>query len=447
MFEITVNQELFYGFEKMGIGQVSVLCGSVTIPRLIDESELQRAANELFRINDGMRGYFLEKDGKVYQDYNPFEERTFEVLCFDSKEALDAWGSMYAAIPMKLDIRKEGRGVPKSKWQSGDTSLALVKNVMIHNVCSAITCIKNGVKVKPSCCDVKLVYLPDACGAIIKMHHIVSDAWTMLLAANQFVSLLNGKQPKAYQYEEYLANEDAYQNSKRYKKDGEHYKQLYERCPESTAIWPNPMHTLEAVRNTIILSREDTVAIKEYAAARGVSPYILFLTAVSAFARHKTNLEKFYLGSVVINRTGIRERNTVGMFISAVPVLLELDEDISFADAVTYVNDENFTSFRHGKGPRPIEGPWLPYDLWVSYQNATLDADSSAECTQYYCNYAPSTKILSIEDRLGDGCYKLHFDHSIEVTQAEVDEFLKVTLAVLRAGIKNDSERLLALGA
>lgn len=447
MYEITNAQKLFYGFERTGIGQVAILCGSVTVPRLIEESELQRAANELFRINNGLRSYFIEREGKVYQDFEPFEERTFEVLHFKDKEELDAWGSMYATIPLKLDIRVEGRGIPKSAWSSGGVSHSLVKNIVAHNVRTYAKRIKNGIKVKPACCEVKLVYLPDACGAIVKMHHIISDAWTMLLSANQFVSILNGKTPEAYQYEEFLEHEEAYKKSRRYEKDGLYYKEQFERCPEPTIIWPNPMNTLEAKRRTTALSQEETALIKEYADANGVSPYILFLTAVSVFTRHKTKHDVNYMGSVVINRTGDHERNTAGMFITATPVLIEFDESMTFADAVKYVNKENFASFRHVKGPKPTGGPYLPYDLWVSYQNAVLDADDTAECTQYYCNYAPTLKILSIEDRSNDGYFKLHFDHNIEVTEAEVDEMLQMVLSVLRKGVEDDSRKILALGA
>ena len=64
-----------YYADKQGAGQALLLCGSIVIPRKIDIEKLQDAANELYRINNALRTYFIEKDGKVYQDYKPFEKQ------------------------------------------------------------------------------------------------------------------------------------------------------------------------------------------------------------------------------------------------------------------------------------------------------------------------------------------------------------------------------------
>lgn len=95
---------------------------------------MQRAANEIFRINDGLRARFIEKDGKVYQEIPGFVERKFEVLTFNSKEEMDEWGHAYASIALKLDVRSEGDGCPKEMWQSGSKpSKTLVKNTLLLN--------------------------------------------------------------------------------------------------------------------------------------------------------------------------------------------------------------------------------------------------------------------------------------------------------------------------
>lgn len=448
MFELTQPQMFFYSFSKRGIGQTSVLCGSITLPRLIDEAVLQKAANEVCRINNGIRSYFIERDGKVYQDFAPFKERVFEVLRFNSRQELDDWAGMYATIPLKLDIRREGRKATKEK---GDTpqnvSPVLMKNILLHNAHTSIKRARHHIKVTPTCCEIKLVYLPDACGAVIKIHHVVSDAWTILLLANQFVRLINGETPTAYQYEEYLESEKAYRSSKRYEKDAVYFRQLSERCPEHTRVWPNAMTTLEAKRRTVTLSRGETARIRAYAASHNVSAYHLFLTAASIFVGRKLKRDQFFVGSVVLNRTGIRQRSTAGLFICSVPVLVELDRKASFANTVQQIENENYASFRHAKGPRVGTGDNPLYDLWVSYQNATLEADNAGDCTQYFCNYTPTLlSVLTIEDRAREGRFKLHFDHNILITESEVDELFDVMLSVLRDGIADNTEKIEALG-
>lgn len=446
MFELTNPQMVFYGTDKAGVGQAVILCGSVLIPRVVDEAELQHAANEIFRINDGLRTQFIEKDEKVYQEFKPFKEESFKILRFGSKEELDAYGNVYATIPLKLDIRSEGSGVSKNRWKMKGTSLTLVKNVILHTIGTKFKQARYRIKTKPACCDIQLVCLPDACGAIVKMHHSVSDAWTMLLVANQFVRLLNGESPEAYAYEDFVKREEVYRQSKRYTRDRAFFEQQHDRCPEPTLLWPKPVTNLLATRRTVTLEKDETARIKEYAAKNGTSPYILFLTAMSIYMSRKLNRDTLYVGSVVINRSGTQELNTAGMFINAIPLLVEFSNNEMFSEAIVQIQNTNFSCFRHEKGCQDNSTSNLLYDMWVSYQTATLDADPTAICTQYYCDYAAMMKILTIEDRSQDGRFKLHFDHNLEVPKQDIDEMFRVVLAVLRDGIADDTKKLTELG-
>lgn len=446
MFELSPKQTLFYRAEKQGIGQVAILCGSIVIHRHIPEEEMQRATNEIFRINEGLRTYFIEKDGTVYQDFKPYEEQAFDVLHFESEDELDKWGSMYATIPLKLDIRSEGSGIPDSAWKNSGTSRTLIKNVVIHKIKTAAKQVRHGIKSRPACCEIKLFYLPDGCGAILKMHHIASDAWTMLLVANQFVRIINGETPESYHYEDFIKSEEAYKESKRYARDRAFFEEQYQRCPEPSLLWPSVLNNLTAKRQTTKLSVEETNRIREYASAHNTSPYILFLTAVSVYISRKLQRDTFYVGSVVLNRSGKRELNTVGMFINAIPLLIELDMDATFADAFAQMQMTNLSCCRHEKGNTDSSVGDMLYDMWVSYQTATLEADPTIACTQYYCNYAPTVTIFTVEDRSTEGCFKIHFDHNLQTTEAEVDELFRVTLAVLRDGIADDSKKVGELG-
>ncbi len=446
MFELTNPQMAFYGLDKAGIGQAVTLCGSVILSQKVPDEKMQRAANELFRMNDGMRARFVEKDGKVYQEFVPFEERAFDVMTFESREAMDAWCAVYATIPLKLDVRSEGAGVPKSMWKRKGTSLTLVKNVILHSAVTSLKKLRFGMKTTPACCEVRLVQLPNASGAVVKMHHVVSDAWTMLLVVNQFLTVLKGETPKAYQYEEFVRSEEAYRKSKRAQRDQAFLARQLERCPNATLVWPRPVTNLTAARTSVVLDQELTERIRAYAAAHGISPYILFLAAVSAFMRKKLKRDLFYIGSVVVGRTGVRERNTAGLFVNAVPLLTEFQKGETFLDAVLRLRDENFSCFRHEKGNTDASTSQLLYDVWVSYQEAALEADAAAEVTQYYCRYTANMKIITVEDRANEGRFKLHFDHNLQVPKADVDEMFRILLDVLRKGLADDSQKMEALG-
>ena len=80
-----------------------------------------------------------------------------------------------------------------------------------------------------------------------------------------------------------MSGSDNYEETKRYLKDAEFFEEQRRKCPESTWLWPGSMTTLEACRSTRSLSEDLSGQISGYAEAHGVSPYVLFLTAVAVY--------------------------------------------------------------------------------------------------------------------------------------------------------------------
>lgn len=437
MFELHDSQMFMYYADKQGAGQALLLCGSIVIPRKIDIEKLQDAANELYRINNALRTYFIEKDGKVYQDYKPFEKQKFEVLHFNSKEELDEYGKVYATIPLKLDIRVEGKETIKADRDK--PSAQLVKNVIVHKIKMFFTKLRMGMlKRDECCCETQIFELPDSVGFIFKIHHIVSDAWAAMLMANQIMSILNGDKIKAYDYQEFVESEKKYYHSKRFERDREYMQSEFNKCPEQTWVWPESYTSLEASRKTIVLDKELTASINKFCEKSGITPFILFMTAASLYINRKTHRDIFYVGSVALNRSNHREKNTAGLFVTSIPILIELNMDDSFLETMNKIKEKSLRGFRHEKGAiKNKDSKKMLYDMWISYQNATLDSDSTVDCTQYYCNYSIDTTILSIEDRAMDGQYKLHFDHNCKVPEKDVDEFFDVVIKIIKQIINN----------
>ena len=434
MFELHDAQMFMYFGCKQGAGQAALLTGSIIIPRKIEMNKLQDAANEVFRINDGLRAFFIEKDEKVYQDAKPYKRREFKVLHFNSKEEVDEYGKVYGTIPLELEIHTEGSGVSKERWKNEKPSATLVKNVIIHETKMFFTKLRMGMlNNDPAVCEMSLLDLPDACGAIIKIHHIIADAWTVMLVANQFLSLLKGETVEAYNYEDFIESEKKYKLSNRYQRDKEYMDAEFAKCPEQTWLWPERYKSLEAKRRTVVLDKELSSRIYDFCENRKVTPYILFLSAITLYMRKKLGRDKFYVGSVSLNRSTYKEKNTVGMFVTGIPVLMELDSNDTYAQVIEKVNLKSVNAFRHYKGAKitPDSKEKL-FDIWVSFQNATLDADPTAICTQYYCNYVIDTTILSIEDRSSDGQFKLHFDHNIKVSEKDTDELFNSVIINLK---------------
>ena len=57
----------------------------------------------------------------------------------------------------------------------------------------------------------KIVILPDQYGVLVKLHHLIGDAWTLALLGNQFNELINGTVPEVYSYHNHIEEEDKYE--------------------------------------------------------------------------------------------------------------------------------------------------------------------------------------------------------------------------------------------
>jgi hypothetical protein len=444
MFELHDAQMFMYFGGKQGAGQAALLTGSILLPRKIEISKLQDAANEVFKANNGLRAVFVEKDEKIYQDVRPYEPQEFKVMHFNSKEEVDEFGEVYGTIPLKLPIRVEGSGVSKERWKNEKPSMTLVKNVAVHEFEMFFTKLRMGkLNAKPAVCEFILLDLPDYSGAMVKIHHIVADAWTVVLIANQFLTLLNGGSIKAYDYSEFIENEKKYHQSSRYERDRAYMESEYAKCPQQTWLWPERYKSLVAKRRTAEVDKQLTARIQEFCNQNKVTPYTLFLSAVTVYMRKKLNRDKFYLGSVSLNRSTFGEKNTVGMFVTGVPVLMEIEKTDTYAQVMNKVNDKSIKAFRHYKGNKitPDSKEKL-FDIWVSYQNATLDADPTAIVTQYYCKYVIDTTIFTIQERPAEGKFNLIFDHNIKVSDGEVDELFATVIDVLKKIIDDPDQSI-----
>lgn len=67
---------------------------------------------------------------------------------------------------------------------------------------------------------IKIVLIPGKIGLLAKLHHIISDAWTLSLIATQFNELIKGDGVQAFSYLDYIKEENEYVAGKRYQKIG-----------------------------------------------------------------------------------------------------------------------------------------------------------------------------------------------------------------------------------
>ena len=407
---LTKPQQLIYDMEKFAGGAISVICGSMLIRGQEDISHLIQAVKEIYRLNDALRIRISENDSNVMQLISQYIEQDVPVLRFKNKTDLDKYADSYAKVALDL--------------------------------CGNL-------------CEINIVLLPEQYGLLVKMHHLVGDAWTLALMGSQFNALLNGECIQPHSYMDYIDSEKAYISGKRYSKDMEFFLDQFKKCDEVTYFTEKQAHSFSANRKTFVIDTERAKIINAYAEANNTSAFMLFTSALSIYMnRTKMNAEKFYIGTAVLNRSGAKEKNTMGMFINTIPMLIELDNNKSFSENISSIEETAFSSFRHQKYNygdllsairKEYNFTEKLYDVLISYQNATVEGDKF-ETTWYHCGAQNESLQIHIDDRDKDGIFRIHYDYlKDKLDEYEIERLHEHICNLLFDAIANDEKCLYQL--
>ena len=400
-YPLTDEQRYMYDEQIRGFGMALTLSGSAVFKGSHSIEELEKAANEVIRINEGIRvRVTTDEQGEPVQFVAPFEERSFKVKEFGSKEELDRFGSEeWALMPLEF---------------GPDNELF----------------------------DMQIVMLPDSYGALIRTHHIISDAWTLFLVCSQFIKILNGETVKAYPYRDFIENAIKYKQSSRFKKDLEFFAEQEKTLPVSTHLSTEPIFSLEKHCRAYELSKDEVALVRDYALTHKVAEANLFSTAVCIWMSKMLGMEDFYVGITALNRAGIREKNTVGAFALGVANRICIKPEESFEAGINAVSLSRLSGYRHQKaGMSYYVNGKEPYDIWISYQTASFDGDIEATFEQYQQPVMGPVMLLKIIDG-GDDRIILQLEYNVKYPDRKAERLVKESAAILMEGIRDDRQKV-----
>lgn len=408
MKPLSNSQGLIYETEKFVGGAVNVICGGVLTKREIEIDAMQSAVRELFQRNSALRTYIVEKDNKLFQVVADTVPQEIKVRCFENKEELDAYADKYAKEPFDL---------------YGEL------------------------------CEIQIIVTESHSGILIKLHHIVGDAWTMTLIATQFHALLDGKTPIAYPYAEHLEKERDYLQGDNYLKDRTFFMEQFQKCSEVTYLSEKQSRFFTAARKTFSFTSGQTKRLVEYADRREVSVFVLFLAAFGVYiSRIRQNVEQFYLGTALLNRFGVRDKNTAGMFVNTAPVLMELDYQKTFAETLSEIKSKIFSILRHQRFHysdtlaairKEYHFTEKLYDVMLSYQNAEIASVDEIESTWYHSGIQAESLQIHVDDRDRKGMFRIHYDYQTEkFTPEQISQMHENFATLLSDAVENDNKRL-----
>ena len=291
-----------------------------------------------------------------------------------------------------------------------------------------------------------LIKIDDNTGGIFgRNHHLIADAWTMTVMSDQvvenYIKLKNNieiSKDKKPSYIDYIASEEEYKKSERFEKDKEYWNNKFETIPVLISLKErgSKVMSTKARRKTLLVPKKLTTKIQQYCKKNRSSAYTLFIAALSMYLNRITVNDDIILGTTILNRSNIKEKNMVGMFSNVVPIRIKVDDDIDFDTFVEVVSKESLSLLRHQKYPYHLflrdirERQKTVHDLFeivLNYQNSKFNKDRHSEeyLTRWHFNgHQNNMLIININDREEEGHLIIDYDYLTDLFHVKEVEFI-----------------------
>ena len=424
VYELTNPQKSIWLTEQFYAGStVNNICGTANINNKIDFNQLEKAINIVIKNNSSFLINFSYKDGNLMQYIT--EYKYFKIEIIDIKN-----------IDEVKDIENS---LMKKVFNIQDSYLF----------------------------EFKIFRLPNSHGGfILNIHHLLADSWTLGLTCkkiiNAYLALINNDTPSNSDYSDYFEfynNEKNYLNSTKFEKDKEYWQSVFSSVPEVARIPSENKNLCDdieclAKRNTYKINNETMNSINAFCKQNKISVFNFMTAIYSLYISRTTGLKDFVLGTPILNRTNFIEKTTTGMFVSTVPLRINLENVDSFTELTKDIATNNMSMLRHQKYPYELilkdlrnKQPNLPnlYNILISYQITKAVTECELNYTTNWAfngNCADDLQI-HILDINSTGELNIFYDYkSALYTSKEIDDIHNRILYIINQILSNDNSLL-----
>lgn len=405
-FPLTYPQQGVWYLEKIspqkGIGN---LAATLRINRPLDPMIMEQSVNLMLRRNEGFRIRIREtEDGQTSQYFAPYHPYRLDYLDFSEsgEAALFEWDRLESTRP----------------FASFDDDLFYFA----------------------------LLKLDDQRSAMFgRVHHLIADAWSFVQLGNELIAnydLIAAGQADLLtenpSYRDYILSELQYLDSERYRLDRAFWQEQFREPPVPTILKSrvSERNGLAARRRSFTVPEKLSAKIRDYCQQNRTSIFALFFAALCIYINRIKDQDDLTIGTPVLNRTNAREKKTIGMFISTVPLRIRVDHNQTFAEFSKSLDQVWFSVLKHQKYPydcllREVRDrhPEIDrlYEIGLSYQNAHLDDQGGTyapDARWHFAGYQAESLFLHINDREQEHQLVLNYDYLTDLFLAREIDFI-----------------------
>ncbi|MDD4644301.1 MAG: amino acid adenylation domain-containing protein, partial [Bacilli bacterium] len=239
-------------------------------------------------------------------------------------------------------------------------------------------------------------------------------------------------------YVDYILDEANYKSSKRFIDDQQYWLQKFDSVPEVTSLktrTTNERNT-KSKRKTIVTPIKFINKLRQFCKENNTSPYPLFLAALAMYINRIISKNDIVIGTPILNRSTRKDKDTAGMFINTLPLLISIDSNTNFKTFSSDVSIECMSLLRHQKYPydlllKNIRSKYNNsenlYDIVLSYQNSKMEKKATDDhySTRWHFNqHQVNSLTIHINDRDDDGQLIIDYDFHEDMYSVKEIEFL-----------------------
>ena len=262
-----------------------------------------------------------------------------------------------------------------------------------------------------------------------KLHHIIADGWSTKVIFKQFNTFyyfishnldIANFSPS---YLDYISTEKEYLSSDTFAKDKTYWESYIKNIPEMLSFKENILKKgSRTVRYTDELSLEYSSKINEFCKENKITPYVFFIALHAIYLYKVSGKEDFIIGTPLLNRKNRSEKDTIGMFVSTIPLRFRINQNTKLADLFTSIHGDTYSALKHQRYPysellnyaKEKEGYESNlFDTIISFQNVSPDMDYVDYPINNFWNLTSNQQSsfeFHITDHNNSGKYRLCFD-------------------------------------
>ncbi len=420
-YKLSFPQENILLVEKLNTrSSVNTITGTIKIDDIFNEEYCKLAINKLLKNNELLRIKIVDEVNDSYQIIQDFEYQEVEVLDLQN----------YSIEQINETLSK-----------IGTQSINLESKLLI---------------------EPKILKYSDNCGAIvIKIHHIIADAWSLYEIATKlreyYIDALNKIESRdnfSESYFDYIESEKEYCNSEKYENDKMFWNEYLNNIGNPVNIKDKSIKTSnKAKRFSASLDSELNGCINNYCKSNGVSVYSLFLAAISTYIYRVRNEKDIILGTPLLNRSNFKEKNMLGMFISTLPIRIKIDENMKFMELVKMVSSNTKSIFKHQKYPyyKILENIHSTtnikdnlFDIVLSFQNGKVKyQDQNFNIDWLFSGDIQNSLEIHILDPQSTGILKINYDYLVDLfSEVDIMYLHRRIISIIKTAINDENYNL-----